>query len=154
MAEPSFTLAAVQQRASDTIVAQLSTMKPSPWLYDMLPGGSRDVGHLAYGVGIVESRPVDQQGKQRAGEALNAEARVGVRIMYALRSADAEVAYRGGLAISDLVVAAMIDTADSDGANATQKWWWNSTTARVVADGTYLLIEQRYTCWFLVTNSL
>lgn len=152
--EAAFSLSAVQQRASETIASVLSSTAATPWLYELLPGGTRDVGSSSYGVGITRSVPTEPTDKQRPGVPLNAEATVGVRILYRLRGDALEDDYRLGLALGDLAIAAMLDAADSDGPNADQKWQWSQTTHRVVADGTYLLIEQTYTCWFHASTSL
>ena len=154
MAEATYSLSAVQERASVAIVAILAAYQVTPWLYELLPGGTRDRGHLAYGVGILRAVPQDPTDKQRAGSALNSAAEVGVRLMARLRPEAIEADYRTGLLAGDLVIAALINSADSSGSNAPQKWQWVSTAHRVAADGTHMLVEQRYTVRFQTALSL
>lgn len=143
-------------RAYSTIATVLpGAMNPTPWVYDLLAGGSREVGHLGFGVGLLSSRPQDDRGKQRAAAFLNAESEIGVRVQYRLRAGGMPTDYQTALTISDLVVAALISAADgSGGGQGPQKWRWLETRARVVADGTHLLIEQRYRVWHVSTLSL
>lgn len=154
--EFTVTVAAVQQRAANTLAAGLaaSGYNASPWIYQALPTGTLEFGHKVYGVGILDARPVDSLGKQRPGVPLNSVATVGVRIQYFLRPESAVADHVSALLISDLATAVMIDTADSDGNNAKQKWRWDRTRFSLVGDGTFLLIDQTFTCWFHTSNTL
>lgn len=146
----------VVKRAYTTIDAVLSaSMQATPWVYDLLPASGREVGHLGYAVGLISTRPQDSRGKERASASLNVESEIGIRILHRLRSGAMPTDYQAALSISDVIVTVMITGADGDtGAEGPQKWRWLENRARVVADGTHVLIEQRYRVWHVSTLSL
>ncbi len=150
------TLSAVVREAYATINAALGGLgfEATPWPYELMPvGESRS--HRTYGVGVIRATPLDPLDKQANGRTLNSLAEVGVRLQVRLRPEDPISDYQDAQLDGDLVLASMIDEADSgSGGKAQQKWHWLSTTCRIVGDGTFLLIEQRYRCFYISVAAL
>lgn len=155
------TTSRVYQRAMETASAQLSGfgLAASPWHYDLIPGGTRDVAHGAYGVSVLRTYPqAEPSDKQRGSASLNTISDVGLRFTYRIRPDNMQTDYKSALTVSDLIVIGLISAATgySSGASGTgpQHWRWVSTTSRLVADGTHLLVEQTYKVWHLPTLAL
>ena len=144
--------ALVYQRGMATLDAELaSTYRASPWVYEMMATGTREVAHLSFAVAVLETEMTSPDDRQRANTPTNLRSRVGVRLVARIRPdgtrADVAAAYAAGV----LARAALIRQAEGvQAAQGAQSWRWIRTTTSVVGDGTHLLIEQVYTVHHLV----
>jgi hypothetical protein len=142
--------AAVYRRGMAVLDAQLaSTYRASPWMYEALPGGTREVGHLSFAVAVLETEMQSTDDRQRATTqiGLQLRSRVGVRLMARIRQdgglqGDIATAYSAG----ESARAALIDAATgNDATNGPQTWRWVRTSSTMAADSTHLVIDQVYT---------
>ena len=142
----------VHTRGMRILASTLASYRANAWTYEQLPTGTREHGHYAYAVGILQSAPLADRLRQKNATAHQIRSRVGVRLQMRIRPDNAIADYRTALSAGVAIRAALVGGASIETTEGPQHWHWEETTNRSVADATGLLIEQIYTVSHRVTT--